>query len=1361
MQLLYSNLAHRVVVDGSALLHRLFFQPRSSTPSNLCDYGCTPDLLHKRTIKVVSALVTTNAQVYVVMDGISPVSKAKERVKRSNHKLRDTLAVANKVSSRQRDVNLSAFANCRVLPVWARRTFVQTILSHFPAQGRVCPCCKKDVNPTTKHDKDTTATPEVRASSTETLAHPQPKSKGERNKYTKSAKSDMSTPTTTINCASTDTYSKADGRPHTLRRTHTRARACGNMLRCDQSSVRVYMADGEADGLVASVAIALGAVVLSNDSDFYIYPVISHGYVPLSTLQIASDTDGKVHVTGVQYFPQTLAKHLGLDLSDLPLLATLCGTDYVDDDISDEMHDHIVKLYPCTGRSTRLGKVIGSVATFILSCGQANVGLHADGEVDGNKDQSRVLDMKSTNVKDSEVSDSARDIVVQVALALLSVGVRERASRNYTASLNEYNLPAHLPYEAVVESPTCAQTKSSLRLNIVPIDTSPHQAVEKGTRSKQAQDMFCIACGTSGVAQNGLKHTTSCSSISEGLHETRIQSSELSNRKERVGPMSRTTTPPVPTTIAVSSTAAAWVKRLKDNLGDEASRVLEHKGAYESNAQVCTDVEMDVKGRLSVRQIVSKSGTKEKHTAHDEIDDIFNVRMGSSSRSQRGVPGAAISGASEDTERTTDSNKPVVCTRDEGHGLFLGNEGMCTCNGVCCGSVECDTVESLMHSLAITDDSEEVPQKTSHLSATPAIAGSKPNEKHIVSPVHSPSQSHAISGTTSQCEENGTMATDAIGDESQIYSVLHLLPRSMRGLVRHARVNAWAVETLILGLPFWPPIGVENPTRSSAWECTREPRSAWFRVLKGFIPSIQSENNKLKEREGTTVQVPSEKASSPFQQSIVYACDEKNSIAPPEWCTKLQNSDIPSIVYEYTRHKSSMRWARISIATGQPCEAQETDDGMNTESNVNNDTHPHTHMLTDKQATMTIAEEAKNAVRTVECVSSVMSGALEIVHTRSQATRVRLLMKILSVEKKAESLLSELAYIHSHDSNADEAGLGRLSASDKPSVSKNGLKNASSHERQQEHSQTLANSNAKSAPREICPDTVYDRVHRDGDGPGDFGVFEGQGICILALLSLIAHSDVDVSFWQARALLSASYCTHVHAQETVSATTATNNQTQSRKERRKGSGSAKIPNIPRPEIDLIHLHTQFLNMLSLAVDMGALLQTGLVVPVLHNVGIASLPNTIWHLQQSKARHIKSTKKKAKLSMAATAESIGVSSTNHQDNSLEGYAKHPNSSLSQRFAALETHTASRSSNEADDRPSSDDWLRLGLNRCDLQVAGQPRNMHVSVGKRTHTGAEMYGVSDELLRPLCIECRADAKLEASVRTALLYLVSICTQ
>ena len=94
----------------------------------------------------------------------------------------------------------------------------------------------------------------------------------------------------------------------------------------------------EADCEIASLANALDAPVMANDSDFYIFNV-KHGYIPFQQYNFSG-----TNTTVKKFSHNGFTKHLGIASSMSPLLASLIGNDYITEVMLRPFAVHIEKL---------------------------------------------------------------------------------------------------------------------------------------------------------------------------------------------------------------------------------------------------------------------------------------------------------------------------------------------------------------------------------------------------------------------------------------------------------------------------------------------------------------------------------------------------------------------------------------------------------------------------------------------------------------------------------------------------------------------------------------------------------------------------------------------------------------------------------------------------------------------------------------------------------------------------------------------------------------------------------------------------------------------------------------------------------
>ncbi|GAA5991787.1 hypothetical protein JCM10908_001142 [Rhodotorula pacifica] len=97
-----------------------------------------------------------------------------------------------------------------------------------------------------------------------------------------------------------------------------------------------HCAEGEADSPTAELAQRRNGFVLSNDSDYFIYPAQCRGYIPLTSVTYGSYNSARLETVPISeppsmqllvYQPSTIARSFSLPVTFLPLLAALIGND--------------------------------------------------------------------------------------------------------------------------------------------------------------------------------------------------------------------------------------------------------------------------------------------------------------------------------------------------------------------------------------------------------------------------------------------------------------------------------------------------------------------------------------------------------------------------------------------------------------------------------------------------------------------------------------------------------------------------------------------------------------------------------------------------------------------------------------------------------------------------------------------------------------------------------------------------------------------------------------------------------------------------------------------------------------------------
>lgn len=121
----------------------------------------------------------------------------------------------------------------------------------------------------------------------------------------------------------------------------------------------LFVADGDADIDIASLAIHHGCPVLSNDSDFYIFP-LQYGYIPYSKFQWKNPENNAIYAE--LYFYECFCEQFGIcDSSLLAVIPAIVGNDMMP---QLDAQDRIKILPPDPDCNSLIEKVVMFVASF-------------------------------------------------------------------------------------------------------------------------------------------------------------------------------------------------------------------------------------------------------------------------------------------------------------------------------------------------------------------------------------------------------------------------------------------------------------------------------------------------------------------------------------------------------------------------------------------------------------------------------------------------------------------------------------------------------------------------------------------------------------------------------------------------------------------------------------------------------------------------------------------------------------------------------------------------------------------------------------------------------------------------------------
>ena len=110
--------------------------------------------------------------------------------------------------------------------------------------------------------------------------------------------------------------------------------------------IELVQSDGDFDGVAASLANQRNCLVVSSDSDLFIFN--TKGYIDTNTLVVTHATNKReAHIHATIYEAPRLAQHLKLDVSQLSVWATLLGNDFTSHESLAHFHTAIM---PSSGK---------------------------------------------------------------------------------------------------------------------------------------------------------------------------------------------------------------------------------------------------------------------------------------------------------------------------------------------------------------------------------------------------------------------------------------------------------------------------------------------------------------------------------------------------------------------------------------------------------------------------------------------------------------------------------------------------------------------------------------------------------------------------------------------------------------------------------------------------------------------------------------------------------------------------------------------------------------------------------------------------------------------------------------------------
>ncbi|KAF9006359.1 PIN domain-like protein [Hymenopellis radicata] len=155
-------------------------------------------------------------------------------------------------------------------------------------------------------------------------------------------------------------------------------------LRESTSSLEYHFADEECDPYAVELAARLNGYVVGTDSDFVILNADGYlGYIPLDEMPEPVDDDGFQQVTNGKgrsravkatstfdhvcsvFSPTALADHLGLPVTLLPLLASLAGNDFTNQEVTSRVNHHALFFERGLSPVQRIDRVASTIQSIL------------------------------------------------------------------------------------------------------------------------------------------------------------------------------------------------------------------------------------------------------------------------------------------------------------------------------------------------------------------------------------------------------------------------------------------------------------------------------------------------------------------------------------------------------------------------------------------------------------------------------------------------------------------------------------------------------------------------------------------------------------------------------------------------------------------------------------------------------------------------------------------------------------------------------------------------------------------------------------------------------------------------------------
>ena len=159
----------------------------------------------------------------------------------------------------------------------------------------------------------------------------------------------------------------------------------------DRGVVKIYSADGEADGIAVTLSNKFNCPLVSKDSDFFVAQ-LQAGYIPLSMIEW---TTPGAPVTAKIYHREAFAASLGISPDLIPAIPAIAGNDIITNLVDEETP----LKYRIHGNPQYRGKDIKGIINFIRSCDTLE---RLESSLQEQEDGHRILEKFSKNFQKAQ-----------------------------------------------------------------------------------------------------------------------------------------------------------------------------------------------------------------------------------------------------------------------------------------------------------------------------------------------------------------------------------------------------------------------------------------------------------------------------------------------------------------------------------------------------------------------------------------------------------------------------------------------------------------------------------------------------------------------------------------------------------------------------------------------------------------------------------------------------------------------------------------------------------------------------------------------------------------------------------------------